>query len=164
MFGGGRRFGVEFEFTHLKVIGQVSEAYATSGTSGLVPFAPGDQMGEIVERYAMTHGLNFLVANFVARRPIGSGRTALIVRAGAGGTIPHTETTVLGAAVDQYEYAGAGFHAAGGVDVRLNGRLSFVAEYKFTLARPEITLAGGSGRTAAATHHVAAGLAFGMSR
>lgn len=164
MFGASRRFGVEFEFTHLKVIGQTGQVYATSGTSGSLPFAPGAQMGELVERYSMTHGLNFLIANFVTRRPIGSGRAALIVRAGAGGTIPHTETTVLGATVDQYEYAGAGFHAAAGVDVRLTGRLSFVAEYKFTRARPEITIAGGSGRSTAATHHVAAGLAFGMSR
>src|SRR5580765_1436497 len=34
MFGASRRFGVEVEFTHLKVIGQVGQAYDTSGTSG----------------------------------------------------------------------------------------------------------------------------------
>jgi hypothetical protein len=112
----------------------------------------------------MTHGLNFLVANLVVRQPIGSGRAALVIRAGAGGTIPHTETTVLGGAVDKYEFGGPGVHVAAGLDVRLRGRLSFVAEYKFTRARPEVTIAGGSGRTVAATHHIAAGVAFGMSR
>jgi opacity protein-like surface antigen len=164
MFGATRRFGVELEFTHLKVIAQTGESYETSGASGLVPFTAGTPMGSIVERYSMTHGLNFVVGNVVVREPIGSGRAAFVGRAGAGGTIPHTETTVLGGAVDQYEFAGAGFHLAAGIDVRLNGRLSFVAEYKYTHARPEITVAGGSGRTTAATHHVAAGLAFGMSR
>ena len=162
--GTKRGFGVEAEFIHLKVIGLTNQRYATTGTSGSAPFTSGDPMTRIVDRYAMTHGLNFLVANAVFRQPLGSGRAAFIARVGAGITIPHTETTVLGGAVDQYEYGGAGLHAAIGLDVQLRGRLSFVTEYKLTRARPEISIANGAGVTTAVTHHLAFGLAFGLSR
>jgi len=164
LFGARRRFGVEAEFIHLKVIGKTGAAYSTSGTAGTSSFVPGQPMRSLVERYSMTHGLNFLVVNVVARRELAEGRAAFVVRGGGGPTIPHTETTVLGQAVDQYEFAGLGWHAAAGLDVRLRGRWSLVGEYEFTYARPEITVSGGHGRTTAATHHVAVGLAFGLSR
>src|SRR5262245_11964542 len=60
---GRRRFGVEAEFIHLKVISKTGPVYATSGTVGSVPVAPGQPMSAIVERYSMTHGLNFLLVN-----------------------------------------------------------------------------------------------------
>lgn len=164
LVGAGRRLGVELEFIHLKVIGLTNQSYATTGTSGSATLAAGDPMSRIVERYSMTHGLNFAVANLVFRQPLASGRAALILRGGAGFTVPHTETTVLGVSVDKYESGGPGVHGAIGLDIRLSGRLSFLAEYKFTRARPEISVAGGRGRTTSATHHAAAGLAFGLSR
>lgn len=164
LVGAHRRLGVELEFIHLKVIGLTNRAYATTGTSGTATLAPGDPMSRIVGRYSMTHGLNFAVVNLVVRQPLASGRAALILRGGAGLTIPHTETTVLGVSVDKYESGGPGIHGAAGLDVRLSGRLSFLAEYKFTRAQPEISVSGGRGRTTSTTHHVAAGLAFGLSR
>jgi hypothetical protein len=161
---GGRRLGLEVELIHLKVYARTGESYATTSTGGSIVLAPGQPMTTVVERYAMSHGLNFLVANFIVRHSLGSGRAALIARAGMGPALPHTETTVLGNAVDRYEYAGVGTHVAAGIDVQMLGRLSFMTEYKFTYARPEITISAGTGRMTAATHHVAVGLAFGLSR
>jgi len=164
MFAASGHLGAEFEFTHLKVIGLTDAVYGVEGTSGSAVFPPGAPMRTIVDRYSMTHGLNFLVGNVVLRHPLNSGRAAFVGRVGAGSTIPHTETTVLGGSVDKYEWGGFGFHAAAGLDVQLKGRLSFVGEYKFTHASPEISVAGGTGHTSASSHHVAFGLAFGMSR
>ena len=161
---GARRFGLEVEFIHLKDYAKTDAAYDTTGSSGTAPLTSGQPMRTIVERYAMSHGLNFLVTNVVFRQEASDRRVAIIVRGGAGSTIPHTETTVLGAAVDKYEGAGLGVHAAAGLDVQLRGRLSLIGEYKWTYARPEITVAGGTGRTTAATHHIAFGLAFGLAR
>jgi hypothetical protein len=46
--------------------------------------------------------------------------------------------------------------------VRLTGLLSAVADYKFTFAKPEIDIVGGTGRTRSASHQVTIGLAIGM--
>lgn len=151
-FDQSRRFGIEVEFIHLKVI-----AHPT-------------HLGPEVTRYQMTHGLNFLVLNLTNRIPLGRSAYgdapfALITRAGGGITVPHAETTIFGEAREQYEYGGLGAHAAIGFDVRLKGRLSLVTEYKVTYARPTITTAfNGTGRTTTLSHHVAAGFAFGLSR
>jgi hypothetical protein len=57
-----------------------------------------------------------------------------------------------------------GAHAAGGFEIRLHARISGLIEYKITFAQPELTIAGGTGKMSALTHHVAFGLAFGLSR
>jgi lipid A oxidase len=151
-FDEGRRFGMEVELIHLKVI------------------AKPEELGPAVTRYQMTHGLNFLVVNLTNRIPLGRSaygepRAALVARGGAGVTLPHAETTILGESLEQYEYAGLGAHAALGLDVRLKGRLSLVSEYKLTYARPTITTAhNGTGRTTSLSHHLAVGFAFGLSR
>lgn len=147
-----RRTGIEIEFIHLKTI------------------AHPEDLGPDVTRYQMTHGLNYLVANFMSRMPIGKSATgeapvAFISRLGAGVTLPHAETTVRGVEREQYEYAGPGVHAALGFDIRLKGRLSMVTEYKLTYAKPKITTAhNGTGQTTTLSHHVAVGFAFGLSR
>ncbi len=147
-----RRLGVEVEFIHLKVI------------------ANPDQLRPQVQRYRMTHGLNFIVANLTSRVPFGRSAYgdapfALVSRVGGGVTLPHAETTVFGSEQEQYEYAGLAAHAAIGFDVKLKGRLSLVTEYKVTYARPTISTAlNGTGQTTTLSHHVAFGLAFGLSR
>ena len=92
------------------------------------------------------------------------GVMTIVARGGAGPTLPHAESTVGGVAREQYEFAGLGLHGASGVDVKIHRWLSAVVEYKLTYAKPEITIAGGSGSMTAITHHVAVGLAFGLSR
>jgi hypothetical protein len=142
--GRAGRFGVEVEFIHAKVIA--------------------DPIDAIVTRYAMSHGLNFLLVNLVARQPIAGGRAAFVARGGVGPTLPHAETTVFGVEREQYELGGVGWQAAAGVEVALARRLRVEGEYKFTFARPTITVAGGTGRTTAASHQVTFGLAVPFSR
>ena len=64
----------------------------------------------------------------------------------------------------RYQYAGAGGHFAAGVDVKLTGPWSLVGEYKLTYAQPEISVAGGTGRTTSLSHHFAFGVGIGLSR
>jgi hypothetical protein len=161
--GANRRYGVEVEFIHLKVIADTAREYVTRGRLAGVGDDGRLRMDVIASRYSMTHGLNFLVVNGVVRRPW-RPRLAFIARAGVGATLPHSESTVLGQPREQYEYAGLGSHAAAGVDWQLRGPLSLHAEYKLTYARPEIAIAGGVGRTRTLTHHFAFGFGFGLTR
>lgn len=165
MFGSTSRLGVELEFIHLKVIARTANTSRVTGRLQGTPVEATTPMEEHVQRYAMTHGLNFLLANLVTQAPLGSGRrVALVGRLGGGPTLPHAESTVAGVPREQYEYAGMGLHASAGLDIRLRRRLSAMVEYKFTAARPEIRIHDGIGRTNAVSHHLAVGLAFGVPR
>lgn len=164
LFGPSRRLTVEFEFIHLKVISDVSRTYRMTGRDGALAIDEVARMDTFVQRYSMTHGLNFLLVNVGGRRTLGDGRLTLAARAGAGPTMPHAESQVLGRTRDLYEYAGIGMHAAAGVEVALGRGVAATTEYKFTWAKPEISLADGTGRTSAQSHHVAFGLAFGLGR
>jgi hypothetical protein len=163
LFGAGRRVGLEAELIHLKVYAITTRTYDTDVQLGGTEVSGPLTMHTLVQRYSMTHGLNFVLANAVVRRPIAS-RMDLIVRLGAGPTIPHAETEVLGVSQHQYEYAGIGEQFAAGLNVQLHHRFSLVGEYKLTHAHPRITIHLGTGETTATTHQVAVGLAFGLSR
>jgi len=166
LFGASRRIGLEVEFIHLKVIGQTSQVYPVTGSFGSLPGVTSQSpMNAVVEEYQMTHGLNFILANVLGRLPIGAadGPLTLIVRGGAGPTVPHAESRVAGESVNQYEWAGVGVHGAAGLNIRIAGPVSALAEYKLTFAKPEITIGNGTGRTTALTHQFAFGLTFGLA-
>lgn len=165
--GASDRFGVELEFTHLKVIAETDRSYMTTGrTTELSIVANPSRMDTLVQRYAMSHGLNFILVNFVSRTPIGptDGRAALVIRGGAGPTLPHAETSVLHQEREQYEWAGLGVHGAAGLEILLHGRWSMVVDYKLTYAKPTISIANGTGQTTALTHQVAAGIKIAVPR
>lgn len=170
LFGEERRWGVEFEWLHPKVYAEVEQPVHVTGRSNGVSVDTTTRMDTFVQHYAMSHGMNFALVNVVVRRPLAANggtplsRVSLIGRAGAGPMLPHAETTVGGRSREQYQRAGVGFQLAGGVDVRLAGWLSAVADYKFGHARPEIDIADGTGQMSANVHQVAFGLAFGLSR
>jgi hypothetical protein len=160
LLGTARRVGVELEFIHLKVIGRTDRAYPVSGLDSSNTAVT---MNTVVQRYSMTHGLNFALVNLVVRAPV-RGPFTLVWRAGAGPTIPHAETTINDQPRDHYEYGGLGAQASAGVDIRTWRILSTTAEYKFTIARPQIDVADGTGVTTSATHQLAVGLAFNLTR
>ncbi len=161
---GDRRFGLEAELVHLKTIAKAADSYRVRGVENGVAVDEVSRMFDRVQRYQMTHGLNFILVNLVLRRPIGSGRAALVARAGAGPTLPHAETTIATVPREQYELGGLGVQLAGGVEFTLASRFDAFGEYKFTRARPEIDVDGGTGRMTARCHQIAFGLAIRLTR
>ncbi len=165
-FGERRRIAIEIEWMHAKAYGRTDRQYEIEGDAG--PYAdlirPPATMNALVSRYAMSHGLNYLVANVAFRNPVGQGPFTAVVRAGAGPALPHAESTFAGEAREQYQFAGFGVHAAAGTEIRVYKGMSAVVEYKFTLGRPKIEIVGGTGQMTAVTHHLALGLAFGLNR
>ena len=161
--GDRRRYGLEFEFIHMKAIAETARTYDITAERSGAPPQGTLRMDALVERYAMTHGLNFLLGNAVVRQRLGE-RVSFDARFGAGVTLPHAESRILGTTREQYEYGGFGAHVAAGVNVRLVGPVSALAEYKLTYAHPEIDIAGGTGRTTTVTHHLAFGASVRLSR
>jgi len=170
LFGERRRFGVEFEWLHPKVYADTSAAVHVTGRHGNTTLDTTTRMDTLVQRYSMSHGMNFALINAVMRLPLSqdadsfASRVAVTGRAGAGPMVPHGESEIAGQIVEQYEVAGVGYQLAGGVDVRIAGRLSALVDYKFGHASPEITVFSGTGQTTANVHQLAFGLAFGFTR
>jgi len=170
LFGERRRFGVEFEWFHPKVYADTSAVVPVAGRLTGTNLDTTARMDTIVQRYSMSHGMNFALVNAVIRIPMSddaasfASRVAITGRAGAGPMVPHGETEIAGQSVEQYEVAGVGYQIAGGVDVRVAGRLSAIVDYKFGHASPEITVFSGTGQTTANLHQLAFGLAFGFTR
>jgi hypothetical protein len=163
----GDRVGVEFEFLHIKVISKTGDLLRVSGVVAGSPVETTVPMDVVIQRHAMTHGLNFFLANLVWRTPLGRGArapAALVLRGGAGPVMPGVDSVVDHVSTQGYQYAGWGGHASAGLDLRLRGRLSATVEYKLTAARPEVDVAGGTAGMTALSHHVAAGFAFGFAR
>lgn len=160
------RFGLEVEFLHIKAVARTDRVVRVTGVDAGTPIDATRRMNEIVQRHGMSHGLNFLFANAVWRQPLGApgGPLTLVLRAGAGPVVPGVDSVVDFQSVQDYQYAGLGAQVAAGVDVRVRGRFSVIAEYKFTGTRPVLDVHRGTGRMTALTHHVAAGFAFGFSR
>ena len=170
LFGEQRRFGVEFEWIHPKAYADTTQVVHITGRLNGVNVDTNARMDTIVQRYAMSHGMNFALFNAVIRVPLDEGGNgfascvALTARAGAGPMLPHAENTVAGESREQYEAGGVGYQVAGGVDVHLTGWLSAIADYKFGHGTPEVMIVDGTGRTTANVHQLAFGLAFGLSR
>jgi opacity protein-like surface antigen len=157
--------GVEGEFIHLKVYARTDRGIRADGmldgqrVSGVVP------MRSVVDRFAMSHGLNLVLINVAARRKLGSraddtGNVELIGRLGIGPTVPHAETTVGGRPRDGYELGAIALQAAAGVEMRIWERLSVLAEYKFTRTRQTISVDRGEARGLFASHHAVFGVAW----
>jgi hypothetical protein len=170
LFGKQRRYGVEVEWLHPKAYADTSQAVRITGRHNGVNIDTTAPMDSIVQRYNMSHGMNFVLFSAVARYPLDEGgagfasRVALIARAGAGPMVPHAENTVDGESREQYETGGVGYQFAGGVDVRLTGLLSAAVDYKFGHGTPDVMIVDGTGRTTATVHQLAFGLALGLSR
>jgi opacity protein-like surface antigen len=126
---------VEGELIHLKVV------------------ANEDSLAPPLEALAMTHGMNFILANAVWMPSLASERVRVTIRGGAGITVPHAETRIHGEERGDYQFASVGWQVASGLAVHIAGPWYVNAEYKFTAARPEVDTADGSLSVPVRTHH-----------
>jgi len=151
----GRLF-IGGEFIHAKAYGDVAGAAGAGVYHGRTVEAM--PLASVMPRFAMSHGLNFVLANATLRQPIG-GRITATATAGAGVVVPHVEAQFDGAVIDEYQLAGSGLQAAIGAELRVWRRLSVMTEYKWTRAAVRAQLHGADAALTTSTHHVAVGVA-----
>jgi hypothetical protein len=112
---GSPSLGIEAEFIHLKVFSNPLRQVHVTGIYKGTPIDKELPLGEIVQRYSVSHGVNLLLFNVAVRRGVGrirdapNGRLVLTGRVGAGPTLPHTESTVDGRQQEQYELGRMGW-------------------------------------------------------
>jgi len=163
-----RRFSVEAEWLHMKVIAETGQPMHVTGTLFGDAIDSTFPMAQLIQRYDMTHGLNFLMGNFVVRLPLGADAkphpASVVFRVGAGPNMAGTDSQAGGIVVQRYEHSGFGGQAAAGLDLPIRGAWSATVEYKFTYAKPQISVGDGHGRTTAVANQIAFGIAVGFSR
>jgi hypothetical protein len=163
-----RWISIEGEWIHAKVFSETSRSVHAQGTLRGVPIDADITMRSFVQRLAMSHGMNFLLANVALRREVGpvdaqgARRLVAIVRAGAGPMLPHAESTIDQIGRDQYETGGLGMQVGGGLEFSIWKGLGALGEYKFTRAKPEIDVSGGQATIPATSHHLVFGVSYGF--
>lgn len=156
--------GVEAEFIHMKVYTDPEQRVSARGTFHGQPLSREIQLKEVVQQYAISHGLNFIIINVVARYAIdGSddcphGRAILAARCGLGPTWIHTESVIDNQEQEQHEMGRVGWQVAAGIEIKLLGGLYATGEYKFTGTSQEGSVYAGSVETLIRSHHAAFGL------
>ena len=158
--------GFEAEFIHLKVFSDPGQRVQVTGLRRGTPVDGESALGEIVQQYSISHGVNLLLFNVAARRGLGrdadspDGRLILAARAGLGPTIPHTESSVEGQRQEQYEVGRLAWQAAGGAEFRLWRGLYALGEYKFTRTKQRGEIFSGQAESLLRTHHGVFGLSY----
>jgi len=148
------RFAIEAEFVHLKAYTDPAARVSARGRVGGSAVDRVQVLGDTFERFSISHGVNFVLANLVFRQPLDRrDRVALAVRGGLGPTVPHPESTIGGRSVERYELGSFGWQIGAGLEVKVAGGLHAIGEYKLTRTRQRVTVADGEARTLLRTHH-----------
>jgi len=158
--------GIEAEFIHMKVYADPTQRVRVTGRYRDVWLEQELPLGQIVQEYSISHGLNLLLFNLVARArmlrsaDVPRGRLLLNARFGLGPTIPHTESTIEGERQQQYEWGRAAWQWSAGVEFHLWRGLYALGEYKFTRTRQRGLVVGGFAESLLRTHHGVFGLSY----
>ncbi len=149
------------EFIHAKIYADGSRSVGAGVRRG----APIEAVAfsSVIQRFALSHGMNFILVSAGIRRPL-SRRVTVLAAGGAGPMLPHAELEIDNVSVDRYQLAGVGTQAAFGVETRLWRRIALLTEYKWTRARMSLELADGQIELRPSSHHVAIGLAAVFGR
>jgi hypothetical protein len=157
------RWGVEAEFTHLKVFANVDRIAAVTGTLNGAPIDYREPVNAIVQRFSISHGVNLLLANAIFRHELWrsnnerSARAYLSLRLGAGATIPHAESTVQQRTDEHYQVGSPALQFAGTIELRICKRWYWMGEYKFTRTSEQVDVSSGIAKSLLQTHHVVTG-------
>ncbi|MBW3624788.1 MAG: outer membrane beta-barrel protein [Armatimonadetes bacterium] len=163
-------WGVELDFVHYKVYAKVDEVVPVSGTWNGAPVAGSERLGNRVQRFDISHGVNTLALVLLYRwlgKPTPSfprGRLQPYVGVGPAYYIHHPENRVNGIPNRQeYKPGGLGWQAQGGVRYGVSKRLTLFTEGKYSSGEGEVrTHNDGWATTDLRTWQVAGGVQYGF--
>ena len=158
--------GIEAEFIHLKVFSNPQQQVRVAGVRRGASIDREMSLGEVVQQYSISHGVNLLLFNVALRHALKQevdspkGHVILTARVGAGPTLPHTESRIEGQSQEQYEVGRLAWQVGGGAELKLWRGLYAIGEYKFTRSRQRGEIFSGTAESVLRTHHGVFGLSY----
>jgi len=158
--------GLGVEFFHMKITAETSDVRPVEGTRNGVALSGVARVNSLVQRFAVTHGVNYLTLDALLRYPLlqsperfPKGRLQLYTGVGLGPVIGHPETRVENVRSEPgYELAGLGVQGFVGARFLILKYLGVFTEYKFSHSALEVAAPSGTGRVQENTHHVVGGI------
>jgi hypothetical protein len=157
--------GVAGEFLHFKIFGEVDRVARVRGTNEGVPIDALLPISDIVQRYEVTNGVNFLPVSFIARyrgrrgEKFPDGRVRPYGGVGVGPTLLYTRSTVNGSIRSgPYEWGNPGFMAIAGLELMASRHWDVFTEYKFTYTEVNGQVSGGSSSSEIYSNHFTLGV------
>lgn len=156
------RVFAELEFIHSKVYSDPSQVVKVFGIYRDLPIDTLMRLGDIVQNFSISHGLNYTILNFGYKINLNSATLAFL-KFGVGLSIPHFETTIDSLSFERYELEGFVVQFSGGFSLKIYKRVSNFIELKYTSG--EILNAGifgGTAETFIKMWHIVLGLSYSI--
>lgn len=159
--------GLGVEFFHFKVFAETEETRQITGTVGGAPINATAPVNSVVQRFNVSHGVNYLMFDVIARyglfRDVETyphGRLQVYVGGGVGPVITHAETRIQGVAAEPgYEVGGIGGQGFAGVRFMLFRYVGLFVEGKVTHSSLTVGVArGGEASFEETTLHIVGGI------
>ena len=159
------RLGFEAEFIHLKVFSDPQQRVRVAGLRRSVVTDAELPLGDVVQQYSISHGVNLLLFNVAARHRFNNGvdtkgRLALTARAGIGPTLPHTESRIEDVPQEQYELGRLAWQVSGGAEFRVWRGAYVLGEYKFARTRQNGKVSSGTAESLLRTQQGVFGVSY----
>lgn len=163
-------WGIALDYTHVKTIARLHHDVHVSGTRAGAAVDDVEPLVATFDELAFSHGLNLATVSAV-RRLAGHGAGARAARSrlephaslGAGVTVPHVQVRTAAADAHGYQVGGPALVAGLGVEARVAGPVSALAEYRLSWADVGADLSpNGSVQTRPWTHHFGLGVSLAL--
>ena len=139
--------GVQLDYTHFKIVAEADERVPVSGTWRGLPVDETAPLGERVQHFEVTHGVNSFALLALAHDP---ARRGAYVGVGPVIFVPHAESIVDGRRGDWgYGYGGRGFEVLAGA-----GMPAPFADVKYIAGSIRVGIADGTAKTTLSTEAV----------
>jgi hypothetical protein len=154
--------GYAVDFFHYKVYSNPDQMVQANGTINGVPVSGTQRLGNTIERFSISHGVNYLTLNLVARtghrhQEAGGQKVAPKIAAyagiGAGPAILHPEARINNNFREKYQYGGMGWQAFVGFEFRVGKDRSVFLEGKVSNDSFKMDVPDGTIRTRLSTRH-----------
>jgi opacity protein-like surface antigen len=158
--------GASVDFFHYKVFAGTDRTVRANGRENGAPVDRRQRLDDTVQRFSISHGVNYLTLNLLARGRwrrdprFREGRVQPYAGAGVGVLLLHPESAIGGESFQQYEWNGVGYQLFLGVDYRVTPHWGLFVEYKYNSRDVNVEVVDGTADTGLSTHHLAFGASY----